>query len=866
MQMPGERSCERSTFVGYNTRALVHSGQHGQGQWLKKGGTNFNTDDGYVLTDTAYRTEDLPPHDYGPVRFNRSENGAETKFPNVFHITEPHDVNLTIGAEFYEGDSSLSDRAEALSLSVNNPVSLGQSNFAPHNNAIDGGLNVEVIGEEKTGFFISNTDTQQAPYTNAFEPSKSAVMFNTPNKGMELSLLQYRDANFNNYLHGPTYALGNSYATTQVARHRSWGRVQNIELEVFSDEGLTDLIRNDNDRKAAAEYYKNLLGEALAQKDGLVYFMWEGGWDWAINFSHGFGAWRAKNVNQINHQNTTYDHSFYLNRAMLDGFFLSGMKSNSTGAGNNHSEESSTMVGQRYRPFLWKTTFDQESVKEGNRTLLIDKVKFTPLNPVNASMDSNISGNPRLIAYKRNGYWKDTKTQYDSRNAASGYSYQTTAGDLLLEGAFNINSTSVDAWIAQLSSLRGLSPKGVTVNADETPVVRFLNETSYANNKWNEFRKLSDLEIAKLAKSIVKQVKIRGPFLSMSDFVNRRLALGPMKKGVNIATGTRINFIKLDSSDWDEYPEDRYTAQGLRGSVQSAIAESGLNDYEDPESEDTDRDWVTESWVPSIPDRRYDGGKFYDSSFGLKATAKYLDSEANQYVGEEKIYYLDPERTSKKALGAGTLTTLAEQTHPAGADGSRIVKIRNHTRQYKSTEFGEAPENTLAVEHMATAANKPGWVMQSDILSPLIPVTSARSDTFTIRVMGETNKNSSAKAWAELVVQRTPDYVKADLDSPHHRPHEPFKDINLNGYWDNNLEHWLDLNRNGEEVQYPDLPGVGSGGRASKFRDGMYSDKKLNADSQEETTGSAVSMYGINQRFGRKFKIIRFRWLHERDV
>ena len=83
----------------------MHSGQHGQGQWLKKGG--FNTDDGYVLTDTAYRTEDLPPHDYGPVRFNRTENGAETKFPNVFHITEPHDVNLTIGAEFYEGFKSI---------------------------------------------------------------------------------------------------------------------------------------------------------------------------------------------------------------------------------------------------------------------------------------------------------------------------------------------------------------------------------------------------------------------------------------------------------------------------------------------------------------------------------------------------------------------------------------------------------------------------------------------------------------------------------------------------------------------------------------------------------------------------------------
>ena len=64
------------------------------------------------------------------------------------------------------------------------------------------------------------------------------------------------------------------------------------------------------------------------------------------------------------------------------------------------------------------------------------------------------------------------------------------------------------------------------------PQLLDLKRTSHANNKWNEFRKLSDLEIAKLAKSIVKQVKIRGPFLSMSDFVNRRLALGPMKKAL----------------------------------------------------------------------------------------------------------------------------------------------------------------------------------------------------------------------------------------------------------------------------------------------------------------------------------------------
>ena len=44
----------------------------------------------------------------------------------------------------------------------------------------------------------------------------------------------------------------------------------------------------------------------------------------------------------------------------------------------------------------------------------------------------------------------------------------------------------------------------------------------------------------------------------------------------------------------------------------------------------------------------------------------------------------------------------------------------------------------MAIENLATAANKPGWLMQSDDIEPLAPVTSARSDTFVIQVMGET--------------------------------------------------------------------------------------------------------------------------------
>jgi hypothetical protein len=42
-------------------------------------------------------------------------------------------------------------------------------------------------------------------------------------------------------------------------------------------------------------------------------------------------------------------------------------------------------------------------------------------------------------------------------------------------------------------------------------------------DQWTSWRSLSDLEIEQLASAIVKQVKKRGPFLSLSEFINRRL-------------------------------------------------------------------------------------------------------------------------------------------------------------------------------------------------------------------------------------------------------------------------------------------------------------------------------------------------------
>ena len=52
--------------------------------------------------------------------------------------------------------------------------------------------------------------------------------------------------------------------------------------------------------------------------------------------------------------------------------------------------------------------------------------------------------------------WRKSKEQGNNTSNDSDYRFQSVASDLLVDGAFNINSTSVDAWKAQLSSLRGI--------------------------------------------------------------------------------------------------------------------------------------------------------------------------------------------------------------------------------------------------------------------------------------------------------------------------------------------------------------------------------------------------------------------------
>jgi hypothetical protein len=125
--------------------------------------------------------------------------------------------------------------------------------------------------------------------------------------------------------------------------------------------------------------------------------------------------------------------------------------------------------------------------------------------------------------------WNDPVNFRGDGNPATAANSRLAGQNLLVEGAFNINSTSVEAWKAVFSSLKNV-PAG-TQTATSAPFSRTLTPTAgsaaaatgTSPDSWAGFRDLSAAEVQSLAEEMVMQVRKRGPFLSLADFVNRRL-------------------------------------------------------------------------------------------------------------------------------------------------------------------------------------------------------------------------------------------------------------------------------------------------------------------------------------------------------
>jgi hypothetical protein len=219
------------------------------------------------------------------------------------------------------------------------------------------------------------------------------------------------------------------------------------------------------------------------------------------------------------------DHSFLLNLAFYDGFYFSGL-----------AEQSG--------PFCSPT--------KTTTTLAADFAAGKGLD------------DPRLMLHPPNG----RPASEFAGEVAKSTAYTNVAAWQMMQGAFNINSTSVSAWKAMLASIHdqdaifnqlnkensssSLTALTVPTAGKKSRISRFRLPASQsaadggdsADAYWLGTREYSDAELETLASNIVKQVKARGPFLSMAEFVNRRLGSG---------------------------------ATALRGALQQAIDDSNLN-------------------------------------------------------------------------------------------------------------------------------------------------------------------------------------------------------------------------------------------------------------------------------------------------
>lgn len=166
--------------------------------------------------------------------------------------------------------------------------------------------------------------------------------------------------------------------------------------------------------------------------------------------------------------------------------------------------------------------------------LLWDRFTFStfPQDPsVNFDFTSDNLINARLRPF-RDGTNASEEFRGDNSTTSlnSGATARLPAKNLLVEGAFNVNSTSVDAWKSLFASLRNVPVGGES--SPNAPFARTLTpsgaaddaETGTSPNSWIGLRDLDDTQLDRLAREMVMQVRKRGPFLSMAEFVNRRLS------------------------------------------------------------------------------------------------------------------------------------------------------------------------------------------------------------------------------------------------------------------------------------------------------------------------------------------------------
>lgn len=259
-----------------------------------------------------------------------------------------------------------------------------------------------------------------------------------------------------------------------------------------------------------------------------------------------------------------WDHGFMINDALWDSWFASSLAVRPTSIGGSGKEDLKSVLQQAF-------STDSASDKASG----IANRRFVP----------NLQGKP----------YENVVNELSKTD--EGYKYASKY--LTIDGGFNVNSTSERAWEATLMGLKkrkllySRSGKPTVLNNSQASFSRFgiaSNDKSHVDDygsigvtqgmpdgdamAWSDLRTLSDSQIKSLAQNMVKEVKKRGPFLNMADFINRRLQSGDM--GVKGALQAAIDESSINStfdelSDMVITPKSGYPNQdAAKGSVYTA--------------------------------------------------------------------------------------------------------------------------------------------------------------------------------------------------------------------------------------------------------------------------------------------------------
>ena len=316
----------------------------------------------------------------------------------------------------------------------------------------------------------------------------------------------------------------------------------------------------------------------------------------------------------------------------------------------------------------------------------------------------------------------------------SDKAFKNSAAYVGIDGMFNVNSTSYEAWRAFLGGMLGTQKKtlvgGVinekgndtsdssefkmpnpgTMNALALPVndsaANSIPKELYTYKDLIVGRNISDAELDQLTREIIAEVKRRAPFFSLSDFINRRL--------MKFADATDIDL--------------KY--QSLMGTIAAAIHRS---------TQDTNR-----------PKNFFNSQEF--DEFKDKAGDKFAKS------------------------GTFSRDTSIVSAHDNFTNRDSWKDLGEHVKDAKD----EYIEQAVAAPREAGIWNSsldssPGMLKQRDILSMIAPFISVRGDTYTIRAYGE-SKNPmtgvTSKTYCEAIVQRSSEPVDSRDDIV--APESPF--------------------------------------------------------------------------------------------